>query len=155
MFKELDNLLSADTTVDSWYDDGCLIASEILSEFSLNDWEELSNQVLNKPIEWQRKIAYCLDNECNEYELNILIGLLNTNDKELFEICIDTLRSFPIEESKKLILKHPQIKKTLIGLMPFKVFCVIELQTEKKPTKRGPFYLRGSSYDRDKQNQLL
>ncbi|MEH7234473.1 hypothetical protein V7070_19900, partial [Bacillus safensis] len=49
------------------------------------------------------------DNECNEYELNILIDLLNTNDKELFEICIDTLRSFPIEEGKKLILKHPQI----------------------------------------------
>lgn len=105
MFRELDNLLSADTTVDSWYDGGCLIASEILSDFSLNDWEELSNQVLNKPIEWQRKIAYCLDNECNEYELNILIDLLNTNDKELFEICIDTLRSFPIEEG----MKHPQI----------------------------------------------
>ncbi|MCM3368154.1 hypothetical protein QLH48_14950 [Bacillus safensis] len=105
MFRELDNLLSADTTVDSWYDGGCLIASEILSDFSLNDWEELSNQVLNKPIEWQRKIAYCLDNECNEYELNILIDLLNTNDKELFEICIDTLRSFTIEEG----MKHPQI----------------------------------------------
>nr|WP_279294594.1 hypothetical protein [Bacillus altitudinis] len=109
VFKELDNLLSADTTVDSWYDDGCLIASEILSDFSLNDWEELSNQVRNKPIEWQRKIAYCLDNECNEYELKILMDLLNTNDKELFEICIDTLRSFPIEEGKKLILEHPQI----------------------------------------------
>lgn len=109
VFKELDNLLSADTTVDSWYDDGCLIASEILSDFSLNDWEELSNQVRNKPIEWQRKIAYCLDNECNEYELNILMDLLNINDKELFEICIDTLRSFPIEEGKKLILEHPQI----------------------------------------------
>ncbi|MGG2942186.1 hypothetical protein ABEO51_03605 [Bacillus safensis] len=105
MFRELDNLLSADTTVDSWYDGGCLIASEILSDFSLNDWEELSNQMLNKPIEWQRKIAYCLDNECNEYELNILIDLLNTNDKELFEICIDTLRSFTIEEG----MKHPQI----------------------------------------------
>ncbi|MEH7687406.1 hypothetical protein V7192_17365, partial [Bacillus safensis] len=49
--------------------------------------------------------AYCLDNECNEYELNILIDLLNTNDKELFEICIDTLRSFTIEEG----MKHPQI----------------------------------------------
>lgn len=117
VFKELDNLLSADTTVDSWYDDGCLIASEILSDFSLNDWEELSNQVLNKPIEWQRKIAYCLDNECNEYELNILIDLLNTNDKELFEICIDTLRSFPIEEGTKLILKHPQILKRVNHVM--------------------------------------
>ncbi|MBG9911267.1 hypothetical protein ABD83_07320 [Bacillus xiamenensis] len=109
MYIELNKLLSADTTVDSWYDDGCLIASEILSDFSLNDWEELSNQVLNKPIEWQRKIAYCLDNECNEYEFNILMDLLNTNDTELFEICIDTLRSYPIEEGKKIVLQHPQI----------------------------------------------
>ena len=30
MYKELDNLLSAETTVDSWYDDGCVIAIEIL-----------------------------------------------------------------------------------------------------------------------------
>nr|WP_205474818.1 hypothetical protein [Bacillus altitudinis] len=117
VFKELDNLLSADTTVDSWYDDGCLIASEILSDFSLNDWEELSNQVRNKPIEWQRKIAYCLDNECNEYELKILMDLLNTNDKELFEICIDTLRSFPIEQGKKLILEHPQILERVNHLL--------------------------------------
>lgn len=34
---------------------------------------------------------------------------MNTNDNELFEICIDTLRSFPIEKGKKLILKQPQI----------------------------------------------
>ncbi|EKF34751.1 hypothetical protein [Bacillus xiamenensis] len=109
MYIELNKLLSADTTVDSWYDEGHILVSEILSDFSLNDWEELSNQVLNKPIEWQRKIAYCLDNECNEYEFNILMDLLNTNDTELFEICIDTLRSYPIEEGKKIVLQHPQI----------------------------------------------
>ncbi|MGE6629196.1 hypothetical protein [Bacillus sp. NPDC077027] len=117
MYKELDNLLSADTTVDSWYDDGCVIASEILLEFSLNDWEKLSNQILSKPIEWQRKIAYCLDNECNEYELNILMTLLNTNDTELFEICIDTLRSYSSEVSKKMILNNPQILKRVNHLL--------------------------------------
>lgn len=37
MYRELDNLLSAITTVDSWYDDGCTIASEILSEFNKED----------------------------------------------------------------------------------------------------------------------
>ncbi|MGN2661918.1 MULTISPECIES: hypothetical protein [Bacillus] len=113
MYIELDKLLSADTTVDSWYDEGYILVSEILSFFSLNDWEELSKQVLHKPIEWQRKIAYCLDNECNEYELHILLDLLNTNDVELFEICIDTLRSYPIEEGTKIVLKHPQITERI------------------------------------------
>lgn len=118
MFKELDNLLSADTTVDSWYDDGCVIASEILSEFSPSDWDELSNQVLSKPIEWQRKIAYCLDNKCSVYELNILISLLNTNDEELFEVCIDTLRSYSSQESKNMILDNPQILQRVNDLLP-------------------------------------
>lgn len=101
MYKELDNLLSADTSVDSWYDDGCVIASAMLSEFNPSDWVELSNQVHHKPIEWQRKLAYCLDNECNVNEFNILLSLLSTNDEELFEICIDTLRSFTNQEIKK------------------------------------------------------
>lgn len=109
MYKELDNLLSADTSVDSWYDDGCVIASEMLSEFNPSDWVELSNQVQNKPIEWQRKLAYCLDNECNVNEFNILLSLLSTNDEELFEICIDTLRSFTNQEVKKMILDNPNI----------------------------------------------
>lgn len=109
MYKELDTLLSADTTIDSWHDDGCVIANEILAEFSSSDWEELSNQVLSKPVEWQRKLAYCLDNECNMYELNILIALLSTEDAELFEICIDTLRSFTNQESEKMILDNPTI----------------------------------------------
>ncbi|WP_336046385.1 hypothetical protein [Solibacillus ferritrahens] len=118
MYKELDNLLSADTTVDSWYDDGCTIAGEILLEFSLSDWDELSNQVLSKSIEWQRKIAYCLDNQCNEHELNILMSLLNTDDEELFATCIDTLRSYTSQESKRMILGSPEILQRINDLLP-------------------------------------
>ncbi|KAA9002078.1 hypothetical protein F4V43_13535 [Paenibacillus spiritus] len=118
MFKELDNLLSAEATVDSWYDDGCVIASEILLEFSPSDWDELSNQVLSKPIEWQRKIAYCLDNKCNVHELNILISLLSTNDSELFEIGIDTLRSYSNQESRNMILDNTQILQRVNDLLP-------------------------------------
>lgn len=39
MYKQLDNLLSAVTTVDSWYDDGCIIAAESLEEFGQSDWD--------------------------------------------------------------------------------------------------------------------
>ncbi|WP_422659852.1 hypothetical protein ACK8P5_04825 [Paenibacillus sp. EC2-1] len=117
MYKELNNLLSADTTVDSWYDDGCVIANEILEDFTPSDWDELSNQVPNKPVEWQKKLAYCLDNECNMYELNILISLLSTNDVELFEICIDTLRSFTTQESKEMILDNPIILQRVNNIL--------------------------------------
>ncbi|WCM60004.1 hypothetical protein [Paenibacillus polymyxa] len=118
MYGELDNLISADTTADSWYDDGSIIASEILSEFSLRDWEKLSSEVLTKPLEWQRKLAYCLDSNCNMYELKILISLLSIEDEELFEICIDTLRSFTSQESKQMILDNPSILHRVNDLLP-------------------------------------
>lgn len=54
MYRELDNLLSAETTEDSWYDDGCIIASDILSDFRADDWGKLKNEALTKPLEWQK-----------------------------------------------------------------------------------------------------
>lgn len=62
-----------------------------------------------------KKIAYCLDNQCSVHELNILISLLNTNDEELFEVCIDTLRSYSSQESK---LDNPQILQRVNDLLP-------------------------------------
>ncbi|MED4125631.1 hypothetical protein P4631_00395 [Halalkalibacterium halodurans] len=118
MYKDLDILISAETTLDSWYDDGCIIAGEILSEFSTRDWEELTSNVLNKPLEWQKKLAYCMDSNCNIYELQILLSLLSIEDKELFEICIDTLRSFTTPESKKMILENQFILDRVNQLIP-------------------------------------
>ena len=37
MYRELDNLLSEESTVDSWYDDGFLIAQSIMNDFSKDD----------------------------------------------------------------------------------------------------------------------
>ncbi|MBM6618978.1 hypothetical protein [Bacillus suaedaesalsae] len=118
MYKDLDNLISAETTIDSWYDDGCIIASEILSKFSSSDWEELVSKVLTKPLEWQKKLAYCMDSSCNIYELQILLSLLSIEDEELFEICIDTLRSFTTPESKKMILENHSILNRVNELIP-------------------------------------
>lgn len=118
MYKDLDNLLSAETSVDSWYDDGCMIASEILSEFSTGDWEELARNVLTKPLEWQKKLAYCLDSNCTIYELQILLLLLNIQDEELFVICIDTLRSYTTSESKKIIQDNHFILERVKELIP-------------------------------------
>ncbi|MNN45225.1 hypothetical protein D3C81_1595490 [compost metagenome] len=62
-----------------------------------------------KSISMAEKLAYCMDSNCNIYELKILLSLLDTGDEELFEICIDTLRSFTSLESKQLILANPSI----------------------------------------------
>lgn len=103
MYKKLDILLSAETTIDAWYDDGWIIAGEILSEFRSQDWVELARNVLTKPLAWQKKLAYCLDSNCSLYELHLLL-LLQVEDEEVFAISIDTLRSFtdPIDYGSNL-----------------------------------------------------
>lgn len=109
MYKELDKLLLEETTVDSWYDDGFSIAQDILKQFSSDDWKKLYNEVLNKDLDWQKKLVYCLDNEVIEEELNIICKLILIDDEELFEMCIDALRAFDNELGHSFIKKNPQI----------------------------------------------
>lgn len=106
MYNEL---LLEETTVDSWYDDGFSIAQDILNQFSNDDWQELSNEVLKKDLDWQKKLVYCLDNQVIEEELNIICKLILIDDEELFEMCIDALRAFDKELGHSFINKNPQI----------------------------------------------
>ncbi|WGV95357.1 hypothetical protein QI003_23180 [Bacillus stercoris] len=118
MYRELDNLLSAETTEDSWYDDGCIIASDILSDFRVDDWGKLKNEALTKPLEWQKKLAYCMNNNGSSHEFSILLSLLSNDNEELFEVCIDSLRSFVTPESKQMILNDPSILQRINDKLP-------------------------------------
>ncbi|MCY8238600.1 hypothetical protein MOC43_15755 [Bacillus inaquosorum] len=118
MYRELDNLLSAETTEGSWYDDGCIIASDILSDFRADDWGKLKSEVLTKPLEWQKKLAYCMDNNGSSHEFSILLSLLSIDNEELFEVCIDSLRSLVTPESKQMILNDPSILQRINDKLP-------------------------------------
>jgi hypothetical protein len=118
MYKELNNLLAAYTTDNAWYDDGCIIVSEMLLEFTKGDWEELASGAPTKPLEWQKKLAYCMDSNCNIYEFRILLSLLTIEDEELFTICIDTLRSFATPQNKEIILGDPSILYRINEILP-------------------------------------
>ena len=109
MYKELDDLLSEESSIDSWYDDGFLIAQSIMNDFSENDWKNLSLNVLNKSLEWQKKLVYCLDNQIIQEELEIIGKLLCTEDDDLLEMCIDVLRSFDNEIGHAYVNAHPEI----------------------------------------------
>jgi hypothetical protein len=94
---------------DFWYDVGAIRATEILSEFLQNDWDILLMKINNKPLSWKRKLAYCLEDSRNINELSALLLMVNTNDDELFEICVDSLRGFADSEEKKLILENKNL----------------------------------------------
>ena len=109
MYTELNSLLEQNVTDDAWYDDGFLVAQDIMNNFVAEDWKRLGEEVLSKDIEWQKKRAYCIDNQLIEEELNIICKLLQVKNDELLEMCVDSLRSFDNEVGHLYIKNNPQI----------------------------------------------
>lgn len=109
MYNELNELLNEDVTSDSWYDDGYLIAQDIMNQFSDNDWNILNKEILNKDIEWQKKLIYAIDNQIIKEEIDIIGIMLQVDNDELIEMCIDALRSYDNEMGKEYIKNNPQI----------------------------------------------
>ncbi|WP_252222520.1 MULTISPECIES: hypothetical protein [unclassified Clostridium] len=64
---------------------------------------------MNKDLDWQKKLVYCLDNQVIEEEFNIIYKLILIDNEELFEMCIDALRAFDNELGHSFIKKNPQI----------------------------------------------
>lgn len=113
MFDEFDNYISEfateDFAVDYWYDEGVNIAENMLHEFDDNDWKTLSRSIPDKTVEWKKRLAYCLHDESNLNQLTVLLRLVDTDNSELFEIAVDSLRGFTSKECLDLIQNDSQI----------------------------------------------
>lgn len=119
MYTELDILLTDFQDADNyWYDVGCLTAEKLISMFKQEDWNELSEDLLTKSLGWQKKLAYCLGNDSNLEELKVLLTLASIEDADLFEVCIDSLRSFTNVENKQIILENRFIIEKVTELIP-------------------------------------
>lgn len=117
MYKDFENYMTdfidENSSPDFWYDVAMEEAGNILSSFSYDDWSELIINLNNKPIEYKRKLASCLYNADNKFELMVLLNLVNTDDEELHTICMDSLRSFSIEKNKDAFLKNKIIVENI------------------------------------------
>ncbi len=121
------DFLDEDSSPDFWYDIACEDARELLSMFSESDWFEMINELDFQPLEFKKKLAYCLDDNESIHQLKILLLIASTQDKELFEMCIDSLRNF-VDNNRDLILQNKSlisnIKQTLpdVGVATKKVY---------------------------------
>lgn len=105
MYNQLNEVLSQNSSDDYFYDDEFMYIQELMNKFVEKDWVLLKKEVKSKNIEWQRKLAYCIDNNNDINELEVLLILSTTDDKELFSMCIDSFRSFLTDnEFKKIIV---------------------------------------------------
>lgn len=122
MFEKLDKyLLAFDTeeyAVDYWYDEGVIIAENMLQEFCTNDWKSLVQIIPKRTTEWKKHLAYCMHDGNDMNQLMVLLTLINTEDIELLEIVVDSLRGFSSEESLSLIQNNIQVLSKIKELMP-------------------------------------
>ena len=122
MFEEFDEYVfefaGEDFAVDYWYDEGFDIAENMLCEFQESDWEMLLGALSERTVEWQKRAAYCMNDPSNPNQLKVLLILAETDDPELFEIVVDSLRAFTSEECLNLIQADSQIITKIEKLMP-------------------------------------
>lgn len=122
MFDEFDKYISEfaveDFAVDYWYDEGVDIAEKMICEFEDNDWKTLLETVPKRTREWQKRLAYCMHDGNNLNQLKVLLDLVETDDSELFEIVVDSLRGFTSEDNLNLIQGDLRIVSKIEELMP-------------------------------------
>lgn len=68
---------------------------------------------MDKPLNWKKRLVYCFEEEGDIREINIILSLVETKDKELFEMCIDSLRLLINENNKDLIVNNNELMKKM------------------------------------------
>lgn len=112
------DFLDEDSSPDFWYDIASEEARKLLLLFTESDWRELTKGLNMQPLEYKKKLAYCLDDIESREQLNVLLLLTNTTDSELLEICIDSLRNFLDGDSVKSILQNQILIESINKLLP-------------------------------------
>ncbi|WP_025681613.1 hypothetical protein [Paenibacillus massiliensis] len=101
---------------DYWYDVGVNDAMALLEQFSELDWKLLGENILDKSLEWQKRVVYCFEEENDVREISIVLSLIETTDQELFDMCVDSLRFLINEENKNYIINNNELMKKLIRI---------------------------------------
>ncbi|WP_434778227.1 hypothetical protein [Neisseria sp. Ec49-e6-T10] len=120
MFEKFDSylfdFLDENSSEDFWYDYAFMQAQELLANFTDEDWEKLAYNLKDKSDVYKIRLVYCIDEDNGMNGFNLLLDLLNENNK-VVEYVIDSLRSFNSERYKKLINSNKQIKDKVEALL--------------------------------------
>lgn len=115
MYKELDEYITEfskeDSSDDYWYDVGVVYASQLIGDFNKEDWLELLQHIYEKDNMWKKRFVYCLGNQKSEEEVEVILRIIDTEDEELFVMCVDALKDLITEDNKNKILCYKNTKR--------------------------------------------
>lgn len=109
MYNELENYLFSEFSVDYWSDEGITIAVNTVGNFSEDDWKLLISNANKKNPDWQIKLANVLGDFTTENSMTILISLLGSNNDEVIEAAIDSIRGMTHLD----VLKNAEVRKLI------------------------------------------
>ncbi|MGX5726975.1 hypothetical protein ACWKWZ_18215 [Metapseudomonas otitidis] len=117
---------------DYWYDCAVLEASDILRNFEESDWVLLLDELERKDIFWKKRLVECLGDLNVEYEIEVILSVINTDDEDLLVSCVDSLRfldlsRLDVSSKEKLSLKA----RLLLGKASPPVQLILESFFEK------------------------
>lgn len=117
MYDKLDTYLTEfskeDSSDDYWYDVGVIYASQLISDFNDDDWYKLIEHIDEKDDMWKKRLVYCLGDGERTADVDVILKLMDTEDDELFVMCIDALKEMITENNKDKILSCKNINKAL------------------------------------------
>ena len=73
MISYFDDYISSDFSENYWFGEASIIASDLLSDFSVLDWQDLEKIIDYKDRPWIEKLSYLLGDFDNQYSINILL----------------------------------------------------------------------------------
>ena len=88
-FEEFDAYLERyatenETSLNYWGNCACADASNLIEQFTEEDWGELFNSLNNRSDLWKERLAECIWDVNESHQLRVLEELIHTNNDALF-----------------------------------------------------------------------
>lgn len=93
MYEKYDRYLNGDFSDDYWSDVGISEAATVLSSFSDNDWDFLSQQLKVKETLWLQRCAETLSEVDSPHVVGVLMKLIDQSDNSVVIAAADSLNS--------------------------------------------------------------
>lgn len=121
MIKELNLYLDGEMSDDYWYDEAISICEDILKQFSKAEWNELLELIPSNDNVWNLRLVECLGNINQPYDLSCILKMINTDNYDVFTVCIDSLREVDlslIPQNEKELIRDRIMHKIEVSSLP-------------------------------------
>lgn len=93
VFSDFDKFLGSSFSIDYWSDEGISCASEMVSEFTEQDWEDLVSSLPEQNENWLVRCAESLGDVESNSSLDTLFNLLNFQSKDIQIAALDSMNA--------------------------------------------------------------